>query len=142
MSEIALDLTQYHTRRRHGDITVFTTWMGNENKPVMVLVPALFEIMQYVSPNVIPLENAWAWTEEMGDPRHCARACFTFAPSLNLDPYNPISLMRIASAVREELSELLRMPLKQTERMVVADAIRTDHDTGKVTHREITDNVR
>lgn len=141
MTQIALDLTQYHRRFERGDITAFLTWFGGKHKPVMVLVNTHRLGGDNCVPVVIPQENAWIWTEEKGDAKEAAKSAFVFAHALELDPYNRITLIRIASTIRDYIDDLVMMPPKPTTEIVVADAFRTDRNTGKVTHQEIIDRV-
>lgn len=139
-TRIALDLTKYAFRRQHGDITVYGTWFGDRQRPVLVLVPTHRLSFDKTTPCVIPLENAWKWSEEAGDPRDAVQTAFKFAELLGLDGFNRFTVMRILSIVRDELGELLKIPPKPTESQVVADAFRTDVN-GKVTHTEIREHV-
>lgn len=141
MTQYALDLSQYHRRFERGDITVYLTWFGGKHKPVMVLVNTNRLGGDNCVPVVIPQENAWLWTEEKGDPQEAARSAFVFAHALDLDVHNRITLIRIASTIRDLIDDLVMMPPKPTTEIVVADAIRTDRNTGKVTHQEIIDRV-
>lgn len=141
MTQYALDLTQYHRRYERGDITVYLTWFGGKHKPVMVLVNTNRLGGDNCVPVVIPQENAWLWTEEKGNPQEAARSAFVFAHALDLDVHNRITLIRIASTIRDLIDDLVMMPPKPTTEVVVADAFRTDRNTGKVTHQEIIDRV-
>lgn len=139
----ALNLSQYHFVQRHGDLTAFGTWYGTEQqRPALVLVRTNAVIShERVTPVVIPMDNLWIWSEEVGDPAHCAQACYRFAPSLGLDPYNSVSMMRIASIVRDHIGDVMSMPTEPTgEFRVVADALMTDAD-GKETHKEIRERA-
>lgn len=141
MTQIALDLTKYHRRFERGDITVYLTWFGGKHKPVMVLVNTHRLGTDNCVPVVIPQENAWIWSEEHGSAAEAAKSAFVFASALDLDRYNRITLIRIASTVRDLIDDLVQMPVKPTTEVVVADAFRTDRNTGKVTHQEIIDRV-
>ena len=134
----ALDLTRYHERRQHGDITAFYTWFGPEQSPALVLVPTYRQHHEKTTPCVIPLENAWKWDEFLGDPEGCARTCYQFAGFLGLDPLSSMTCQRIASIIRDGLGDLISIPPKPTERKVVADAIITDH-SGRKRHAEVLD---
>jgi len=141
MTQLALDLTQYHRRFERGDITVYLTWFGGKHKPVMVLVNTHRLGTDNCVPVVIPQENAWIWSEEHGSAAEAAKSAFVFATALDMDRYNRITLIRIASIVRDLIDDLVQMPVKPTNEVVVADAFRTDRNTGKVTHQEIIDRV-
>jgi hypothetical protein len=141
MTQLALDLTQYHRRYERGDITVFLTWFGGKHKPVMVLVNANALGTDQCLPAVIPQENAWIWSEEHGSAKEAARSAFVFATAMGLSRYNQITLIRITSVIRDYIDDLVQMPVKPTSEVVVADAFRTDRETGKVTHQEIISRV-
>ncbi|MGL4858380.1 MAG: hypothetical protein ACRC5A_01320 [Enterobacteriaceae bacterium] len=116
-----IDLTRHAFTRRHGDIRVYGTWMGAENRPALVLIPS-HAPLRAVTPCVVPMDNAWIWSEEMGEPQHVALACFQFAQALGLDQYNCFTLIRLAGIIRDELGELLNIPPKPP----------TDNVTGEV----------
>ena len=139
MTDFALDLTQYHFKRERGDIVVYGTWMGKELDPVLVLVPA--KRVGRVIPCVIPISSSWQWSRIIGDELHCIRTAGAFASLLGLDSLSKSTVYRIMGIIQDELIDVLAMPIKPTTEFVAADAIRTDHDTGKVTHQEIIDRV-
>jgi hypothetical protein len=145
-----LDLTKSHGRRQFGEITAFLTWTdlpqadGTKIKdaPVVVLTPTNLLGVRVIRPCVVPLKNAWAWAEETGDPAHAARQSLVFAEALGLDGTNPRDVMKVTSIVRECLADLMAMPPKpKMDRVVVADMVRTDHETGEKTYSEIAANV-
>lgn len=140
MPQYALDLTRYHHKRKHGDITAVYTWFGEELRPALVLIPTHRQHHEKTTPCVIPLENAWKWDEHVGDPAGCARTCYAFAGYLGLDPLSSMTLQRIASIIRDGLGELLNIPPKPDERIVVADAVITD-EHGKQRHHEVLSDV-
>lgn len=137
-----LDLTQVHFQQTYGDITLFGTWFGEQRRPALVLMPtfAIGQDVIRVTPCVVPLASAWCWDRERGDPRHCARISIMFAQSLGLSAHNSATLMRITTIIQDNLGELLGMPPKPTEALVVADAIRTD-EYGREHHSEVIENV-
>lgn len=138
--KFALDLTRYHAKRQHGDITAYQTWFGPEQRPALVLIPTYRQHHEKTTPCVVPLDNAWKWDEHIGDPEGCARTCVEFAGHLGLDPLSMMTCQRIASIIRDTLGELISIPPKPTESVVVADAIITD-GRGKQRHAEVVDHV-
>lgn len=138
-----IDLSRYAWRRPQGDVTVFGTWSLHNGRPVMVLIPThLPEHSDHLIPCLVPLDLAYQWDEHTGDPAHCARMTFEFAGALGIDQFNPRNLVRLTSIIRDHLGDLLTMTnLPDSEREVVADAILTDRNTGKVREAEIVDNV-
>jgi len=140
-TRIALDLTQYHFVRKAGDLTVYGTWFGDQKRPALVLVPANHNDRDRFAPFVVPIDNAWIWSEELGDPALQVQSAHDACRALGFDHLNRFTLLRILCAIRDNMADLLKMPPKPTERVVVADAFRTDHDTGHVRHMEIAEHV-
>ncbi|MND20869.1 hypothetical protein D3C76_47930 [compost metagenome] len=142
-TRIALDLTKYHFCRTHGELCVYGTWFGDNHRPALVLVPKNHADLlgRGYAPFVIPLDNAWIWSEEVGDERLQVASAATACKALGLDFLNRFTLLRILCAIRDNMGDLLKMPPKPTETVVVADAFRTDRETGKVRHLEIKENV-
>lgn len=137
MTKPYLDLTKYHFKQKHGDIIAYGTWCGDNNRQCLVLVPSMIEAGKRVVPCVIPVDNAWKWSEEVGNVRDCAASCLQFAANLGLDPYNQISVMRVLSVIRDHMGDLLTIPVKPTgDIRVVADAFYTDQQ-GNRQHKEI-----
>ena len=137
--QFALDLTRYHGRYQHGDLTVFLTWFGNDLSPCLVLVPSFYEGHERVTPCVVLQRNAWLWSEAVGDGAHCARTSAQFCDHLRLNP-TPTNTIRVSSIIRDHLTDLLSIPPAPFETVVVADAIRRDSD-GTERHSEIKDRV-
>ncbi len=135
-----LDLTKVHFQRTYGDITLFGSWFGQDRRPALVLMPTHRIGWSGVVPCVVPLASAWKWAPETGDPAHAARISLMFAERLSLTPHNPMTCMRITTIVRDAIGDLLTIPPKPTETVVVADAIRTDED-GKQHHSEVVEHV-
>lgn len=135
--DYALDLTRYAFRHQRGDLTLYGTWFGKDNpRPCLVLTATYRRTV----PCVVLLENAWLWSDEVGDPGHCARSSVNFAQYLGLDYTNQITCMRVTSLIQDHLGDLIAMPPKPNERIVVADAILTD-EHGKERHAEVTRRV-
>lgn len=131
-----LDLTEVQFERCYGDITVFGTWFGQDRKPALVLVATNKIGSAELIPCVVPESQSWAWSEEIGDGAHCARISSLFALNLGFG-FDAIKTMKIASVIRDCLGDLNKIPPKpKTDRLVVAEAIRTDHD-GKQQASEI-----
>lgn len=111
-----LDLTRIHYKRAHGDITVYATWYDFDElgwRPVLVLAPTDERTFGRIMPYVIPLDQAYLWSVEAGDPSHTARGAFICAEGLNLDTGH-MTLMRIVSIVQSHLGTLLTIPPRPT----------------------------
>ncbi len=126
--------------KKHGDILCFGTWYGESDRPCLALVPARAVIShERVTPCIVPLDTAWKWTEELGDIRDCAATCIQFAHALGLNPHDKASVLLLLTVIRDHIGDLLSMPIKPTENLVVADAI--INTGGKIEHKEIIQKV-
>lgn len=132
----ALDLTQCAFKARHGDLLVFGSWFGDKLEPCLAITETYRLGLRPVVPCVVPLSAAFAWDEHRGDILHTAATAAIFADKLGLDPLS--GPVRVVSLIREHLGDLISMPPKPAERVVVADAIRTDAD-GREHHTEISE---
>lgn len=143
--QFVLDIShdRRHFTRRLGDITVIGTWLMQTARPALVLVPTHAKLgHDTVRPCIVPLEQAWLWDEHMGDGRHCAVMTYQFATAMGFNPFQPETLVRITSAIREHLGDLLTMPQQPDfEQRVVAEVTKTDRNTGKTQEAEILSDV-
>lgn len=137
-----LDLTRCHFTKAHGDITVFGTWLLQQNgaTPALVLLATAKVGNENAIPCIVPLSTAWAWSEEIGDPRHAAQRSYWFAANMGLNAHNIATVMRVTSIIRDHLGDLLSIPPRPHDKVVVADAIRTDQ-YGKEHHSEVIERV-
>lgn len=127
-TRIALDLSRYHARHTHGDLTVYLTWYGtDQRRPAIVITPSYRIGWEVSTPCIVPLETAWAWDETVGDPRHCARTTAAFLAALGI-PVSIQSAVRLTSLIRDHLGDLLAMPPEPVELVEVGDVIRIDQD--------------
>ncbi len=112
MKRIAIDLTNPAWSQVHGDLTVYGTyWLADEDgpRPCLVLLPTDQRRWANLMPCVVLLDQAWIWSEEIGDPRRAAQTAFEFATCLGLDP-EPTTVMRIRSLIVDHLPDLVPMP--------------------------------
>lgn len=141
MHEPILDLTIWHRRQQHGDISAFLTWLRDARRtPALVLVRTALLGREGAIPCIVPLTRTWVWSEEIGDPRQAAQTCIQFAASLGLNPHNATDCIRVMSIIRDHIGDLVLMPPKPTEARVVADVIRTEA-SGRQHHDEVVENV-
>lgn len=133
-----LDLTQIAWSHQQGDITIIGTWYGENLRPCMVLVPTYRSRSGY-KPAVIVIDDAYLWSTEFGSPGYVAKEAPAIVQSLGFD-VTPQQCARVANIIQDYMSDLLRIPPKPVERVVVADAILTD-ESGKQRHTEILDNA-
>ncbi len=137
--QFALDLTRYHERYAHGDLTVFLTWFGDDLLPCLVIVPTHYEGHERVTPCIVLQKHAWIWSEAIGEGRHCALTSYQFCHHLRL-PADPTTCIRITSIIRDHIGDLLAVPPAPFDRVVVGDALRRDRD-GREHYSEIIDRV-
>ena len=140
-----LNLDQRHFTQAHGDTTVIGTWYYDSQEgarlPCLVLVPTYARGSQKVTPCIIPVKNAWLWSEEEGDPAYCAASVVAFGMALGISVHNEVSCMLVLSLVRDHMGDLLAMPPAPGEGAIcTADAVWKD-EQGKEHHREIYDHV-
>lgn len=129
-----------------GGIRVTGTWLVCDNREaVMSLTHAGRE---FSHPDCISClirqRDAWLWTREVGDPRHCAQTCFTWVAigALPGNPENPKDLHRVLDAVQSRLSDLIYMPPAPIRRREIAgDITFTNRTTGAVRQADIHDDV-
>lgn len=136
-----LDLTKPHFEKRRGDLMLYGAWHGKRLRPCLVVLPA-YRTGRMV-PLVIEVDDAWQWQPDDidADPRRSAQLIGTFLLANGMDASNTFTAMKVASLIHDHLGDLLRIPPKSTEDVVVADAFQTDRDTGKVTHKEVIERV-
>lgn len=141
MADHVLDLTQYHFMHQRGDLTIYGTWYGNQHQQCLVIVPS-FRV-EKCRPLIIDVDDAWKWNPE--DPQSMPGLNRLYVNSFldqnNMDAGNTFTAMKVVTLVHDHLGDLLHIPPKSTVGVVVADAIRTDHDTGKEHHSEVIDHV-
>jgi hypothetical protein len=142
-----LDLARNAWKKRHGDLDVYGTWYWDEDDrqwvPCLAIVRAHSVLHRDRSrPCLIPVDHAWAWSEEQGGWEYVAKTAVAFADALGM-PANVASVMRIAGLIREHIEDLVKRvpprPHDDQEMKVVADAISTVN--GRSKHTEIADRV-
>lgn len=139
MTRYDLDLTQNAFVKARGELTLYGCWHGKRLRPCLVVVPSF----RAGVPLVIEMDTAFQWDpdDKDVDPRQNMRLVSAFLRANGMDFTNPFTAMKVVSLVHDHLSDLLRMPPKPAEVIVVADAFQTDSDTGRTVHREIIERV-
>jgi len=61
-------------------------------------------------PCVVLMDNAWWWSDRIGDPRRVAHVVTAFLDNLGLDPYEAEDHARVIDIVLENLDALITMP--------------------------------
>lgn len=142
MATAYLDLTQHHFVKSRGDLTIYGTWYGDRHRQCLVVVPT-FRLNARTKPLVVPLDDGWRWNPDDpdADPRGAASQVVQFLAANGMDYLNRVTAMRVHSIIHDHIGDLYGIPPKPTETKIVADAFRTNRDTGKVTHTEISERV-
>lgn len=138
MTKYALDLTQTHFTKRHGDITIHGTWFGEDRRPCLVIVPTFGRRGMY-RPSVILVDDAYLWSAEFGQAGYVMQQAPKIVACLGFD-VTPSLCARVANLVQDHMADLLQIPPKPVELFVVADAISTD-ENGRQRHTEILDHA-
>lgn len=140
MTQYDLNLTQSAFVKSRGDLVLYGSWHGKKLRPCLVVLPAN---RSNAVPLVIEVDDAWKWNPDdlEVDARRNAQLIGQFLVQNNMDFRNAFTSMRVVSFIHDHLGDLLRIPPKNAAEIVVADAIRTDRSTGKVSHQEIIQRV-
>lgn len=142
MQPHVIDLTRYAWRREQRGFVIYGTWMhrtDGQYEPALVVTPNRAVSHERTTPFCIPLRNAWIWSEEEGDPRHCARTSAAALHEMGMAVSN-LACIGLTMLVRDHLGDLQHIPPRPGERVVAADAIITEA-SGKQRHAEITETV-
>ena len=119
MAKPAIDLTRYQFKRDVGDLTIYGTWVFNEDKdgtePCLVLIP------RYRTRGFKPVVVALSAAFKYNDPRYLARVAGPFARSLGFEDGMTVA-NNIATAIHDHLLDLLKMPNDPTDAIVVGEA--------------------
>lgn len=135
-----LDLTQSQFVKTRGDLTLYGSWYGDRLRPCLVVLPTF---RTNGVPLVVEIDTAYRWNPDDPDvdPRASAGLVMQFLMLNGMDYGNVITHQRVLSLIHDHLADLIYMPVKPTQLVVVADAFRTNTDTGKTTHQEIVKRV-
>jgi len=138
-----LDLTLQHKTLTFGPITAVFTWSLHNHRPVLVLIPTFRRsTVNRVQPCAVPIDDAWRFDEQIGDPRRVADTTAAFTVALGGAPGDSRMAMRIYDIIQNCLYDLLTMPprpIRDTSE-IVAEAVATDIETGKTIEAEIQGN--
>lgn len=137
------DLNVYHKRFLRGGLTLWVTWDRITGRPCMVITPDMQRMShENVVPCVVPLDRAWAWSEEVGDEHETNISSGIFCANLGMNPLEPRNVFAIKDLIRNHLGDLIACPpLPVEDKEIAADALIHDASTGKVTHKEIKDHA-
>jgi hypothetical protein len=114
----AIDLTRYHFTRDVGDLSIFGTWLYNDDQedtePCLVVIP------RYRTTGFKPVVVALSAAYRYNNPKYLAHVAGAFAQSLGFE--DSLSQARkIATLIWDHLLDLLNMPLDPTEATVVGE---------------------
>ncbi|MGI9141560.1 MAG: hypothetical protein ACR2IJ_00060 [Fluviibacter sp.] len=114
----AIDLTRHHFSRDVGDLSIFGTWLYNDDQedtePCLVVIPRYRR--EGFKPVVVALSAAYRYN----NPKYLAHAASAFAQSLGYE--SDLSQARkVATLIYDHLLDLLTMPLDPTEASVIGE---------------------
>lgn len=119
----AIDLTRYAFKRELGEMTLFGTWLWNEDKentePALVLVPT-FRLNGAV-PCCIALSAAYKYNEA----RYAVRAARHFSTQMGFED-SMTRTHKIATIIHDHLIDLIKMPVDPRTSAVIGEAIVDD----------------
>lgn len=115
----AIDLTRHHFVRHLGDLSIYGSWLWNNDQeshePCLVIIPRYQR--RGFKPCVVALSAAYKYN----DPRYLARVSWEFLSLLGF-AQTPSEGHKVASLIHDHLGDLLTMPPNPTSTIVVADA--------------------
>lgn len=131
----AIDLSRNHFVRPYKDLTVYGTWLWNDDQedmePCLVLIPAVRRN------GFIPVCIALSSCFKYDSPIYLAHACKQFNRDLGFED-SMQNVHKVADAIHSHLRDLLTIPPNPTERVIVADARATIG--GKTTTMELAEH--
>jgi hypothetical protein len=132
----AIDLTRHHFKRDLGDLSIFGTWINNEDQedtePCLVVIP------RYRRSGFAPVCVALSAAYKYNDPRYLARVAPIFLRMLGFDD-GLSKAHAIASLIHDHLYDLITMPVDPTSRIIVGEAS-MDLGNGLKTTVELSDH--
>lgn len=133
MSEHVLDLAKSHFTKRHGDITVYGTWLRTSEKwePCLAIVRTGEELSAHTVPVVFTLSSAYIFDERHGDAVKALLMTIGFAEALRLNHTERKVIHRLYSIIHDHLGDLISIPPKPFEAETTSDLIITNRNTGK-----------
>lgn len=142
----SLDLNTYHAKYSRGDVMVWLTWVRirDRHEPCIVLTPNIAQVShERVIPCIVPLANAWLWSEEAGDENHALTMAAVFAANLGFNPMNHKNAFKIAGIIREYIGDLISIPPRPADLQRVTAALMTveNRTTGTTLEMEVKDHA-
>jgi hypothetical protein len=142
MSGLALDLSKSHFKFRRGPMFAVGTWVRGMSEdggwePCLVLFRSGDEGTQDLIPCLVTYNQAWVWSEDIGDPRIAAQTAASFCDAMRftVDPHH---MILVASTIHDLLGDLLSIP-PYPEREVIGHMLVTNTETGAETEVALVD---
>lgn len=114
----AIDLTRYAFTRDVGDLSIYGTWLYNDDQedtePCLVVIP------RYRRTGFMPIVVALSAAYRYNNPRYLAHAASTFAQTLGFED-SLTQARKVATMIHDHLLELLNMPLDPSEATVIGE---------------------
>ena len=119
MEEHILDLGKRAWTYRRFGLTIVGTWVNVDQRwrPCMAVFR---EDHPEFRPCVIPIDNAWEWSDRIGTPYPRAAAIVL---RLGIDPYNPDNVHKLIAMVNDRMHDLVTMPPRPTDAEEHADPV-------------------
>lgn len=115
----AIDLTRYHFVRHLGDMTIYGTWLFNEDQedsePCLVVIP------RYRATGFRPIVVALSAAYKYNSPKYLAQVAGLFAEGLGFQR-DLTTARKVATLIHDNLLDLLNMPLDPSVEVVVGEA--------------------
>lgn len=127
MPQPMIDLTVYRFKKELGEVTLFGTWIWNDDQeksePCLVLIPTFRKINKVVG---VALSSAFKYD----NPRYLVQAAHYHSINLGFEPSMSLT-HKIATIIHDHLDDLVLMPPEPTTSVVGADAtvMRSDGQT-------------
>ena len=115
----AIDLTRYQFKRDLGDLSIYGTWLWNDDQEAHE--PALVVLSRYRPRGFKPCVVALSAAFKYDDPRYLAHVASEFVTILGIED-SMSTAHRVASLIADHLEDLLTMRPNPTDTIVVADA--------------------
>jgi hypothetical protein len=115
----AIDLSRFAFKRDLGDVTIYGSWLYNEDQedtePCLVLTPRYR--FSGMTPCCIALSAAFRYNE----PRYLVHASAQFAKNMGFAD-SMTTTHKIAMVIHDHLGDLLNMPVDPVQEIVVGEA--------------------
>ena len=115
----AIDLTRYHFVRHLGDMSIYGTWLFNEDQedsePCLVVIP------RYRTTGFRPIVVALSAAYKYNSTQYLDKVAGLFAKGLGFER-DLTTARKVATLIHDNLLDLLNMPLDPSVEVVVGEA--------------------